>query len=95
MDFGAIIAAVIVISTGAGSWFQGRKTGTTTAITTASDVVGMLATQVGELRAQVAIKDAQIEQLKIRIETLARHQQDDERPREGHSPGGTDDPEGS
>ncbi len=70
MDISALIAAVVVIATACGGWFQGRRTGLGTALTTASDVVGMLATQVGELRAQIAIKDAQIEQLRTRIATL-------------------------
>lgn len=73
MDISAIIAALIVISTAAGGWFQGRKTGLGNALTTASDVVGMLSAQVGEQRAQLAVKDAQIEQLRAHIATLEGH----------------------
>lgn len=95
MDPGTILTAIILASAAAGSWFQGRKAGTANAITTASDVVGMLATQVGELRAQITVKDAQIEQLRITIASLEGHQQAGERTREGDPEGSTDDPPGA
>ena len=73
MDINALIAVVLVAAAAAGSWYQGRKSGLQGALTTASDVVGMLATQVGELRSQLAVKDAQIEQLRAQVEALEGH----------------------
>lgn len=63
MGLEAIVAMVVVACTAGGSWFSGRKAGLSGALTTASDVVGMLATQVGELRSQVAMKELEIERL--------------------------------
>lgn len=78
MDIATIVTAVVIFGSGIGSWFQGRKTGVSGALQTASDVVGMLAAQVGELRAQLAVKDAQIEQLRARLAALEGHNPDDE-----------------
>lgn len=78
MDFGTIIAVVMVVATAGASWFQGRKAGLQGALATASDVVGMLATQVGEMRAQLAVKDAQIDQLRTHVATLEGHPETDE-----------------
>lgn len=79
MDIATVITAVVIFGSGVGSWFQGRKTGISGALQTASDVVGMLAAQVGELRAQLAVKDAQIEQLRTKLASLEGHSEDDER----------------
>lgn len=79
MDIATIMAAVVLFGSGVGGWFQGRKTGLSDALQTASDVVGMLAAQVGDLRAQITAKDAQIEQLRARLASLEGHSEDDER----------------
>lgn len=63
MGLEAIVAMVVIAGTAGGSWFSGRKSGVGGALTTASDVVGMLATQVGELRSQIAMKELEIERL--------------------------------
>lgn len=83
MDLSTILMAVVLLGTTVGSWFQGRKGGLNEALGTASDVVGMLATQVGELRLQLEakaheleVKDAQIEYLQ---DALARCREAGER----------------
>lgn len=59
------IVAVTVLAVGAfASWMQGKKSGVTDALSQAGDVVGMLSTQVGELRAQLALKELEVERLK-------------------------------
>lgn len=59
------VVAITVLAVGAfASWMQGKKSGVTDALSQAGDVVGMLSTQVGELRAQLALKELEIEQLK-------------------------------
>lgn len=63
MGIEAVVTMVVVAVTAGGSWFTGRKAGLSGALTTASDVVGMLATQVGELRNQLAMKELEIERL--------------------------------
>lgn len=73
MDIATITAAVVLFGSGVGGWFQGRKSGLSDALQTASDVVGMLAAQVGDLRAQLTAKDAQIEQLRARLAALEGH----------------------
>lgn len=70
MDLSAILTAVVIAATAGGGWFQGRRTGVSTALTTASETVGMLANQCGELRAQIATKDARIEYLEGRLAAL-------------------------
>jgi hypothetical protein len=78
MDLSAILTAIVVAATAGGGWFQGRRTGVTNALTTASDTVGMLAAQCGELRLQVAAKDAEIEHLRARLAALEGHPPADE-----------------
>lgn len=63
MGLEAIVAMAVIVGTAGGSWFSGRKAGLGGALTAASDVVGMLAVQVGELRSQVAMKELEIERL--------------------------------
>lgn len=67
------IVAITVLAVGAfASWMQGKKSGVTDALSQAGDVVGMLSTQVGELRTQLALKELEIERLK-QDRNLARH----------------------
>lgn len=63
MGLEAVVAMAVIVGTAGGSWFSGRKAGLGGALTAASDVVGMLAAQVGELRSQVAIKELEIERV--------------------------------
>lgn len=63
MGIETILAVVVVAATAGGSWFSGRKAGLSGALTTASDVVGMLATQAGELRTQLSMKEIEVERL--------------------------------
>lgn len=63
MGLETLIATIVVAVTAGGSWFSGRKAGLSNALTTASDVVGMLATQAGELRTQLGMKELEIERL--------------------------------
>lgn len=78
MDISALLAAAVVVATAGGSWFQGRKNGLSNALTTASDVVGMLAAQVGELRILLSQREAELDHLRQRLAALEGHPADNE-----------------
>lgn len=76
MDLSAILTTALVVATAGGGWFQGHRSGVSNALQTSADTVGMLATSCGELRAQIATKDARIEYLEGKLaacEALAGH----------------------
>jgi hypothetical protein len=69
----SIITVTLIVVTAFASWMQGRRSSIAGALTTAGDVVGMLSVQVGELRAQLGIKELEIERLKQENRDLAGH----------------------
>jgi len=83
------IVAVTVLAVGAfASWMQGKKSGVTDALSQAGDIVGMLSVQIGELRAQLVLREAEIERLKSDRD-LAGHCPTCQRPGQGSSQDGS------
>lgn len=70
MELGAILSAIVILSSGLGGWLRGRTEGQANALNVASDVVGMLSVQVAEYRAQLDESEEKVEELKRAIEAL-------------------------
>lgn len=87
MDLGAILTTVVIVAAAGGSWFQGRNNGTSTALSTASDVVGMLATRVALLESENRAITLERDECRARNSTLAGYREASERCRETDCPG--------
>lgn len=87
LDLGAIIAAVVIAATAGGSWFQGRNNGASVALSTASDVVGMLANQVAMLESKNRVVEVERDEWRTRYLALEGYREASERCREADCPG--------
>lgn len=70
MDFGTAITAITTVATGAGGYIGGRLTGKSVASQLATDTVDMLQTQVDVLKEDKHEKDAELVNLRSRVEVL-------------------------
>ena len=70
MDIGTVITVVGIGATGAGTYIGGRITGKSSASQIAADTVNILQAHVEALRADKESKDAELTDLRARVDVL-------------------------